>query len=115
MATAVQGQPQALASDEPRFGAVAAMFGGFWRYGRRNPELLIGLGLLAALLLFVLVGHLIVDLEKARPLSTRVLQPPSPGLPFGSDKQGRNLLAVMVVGTPQTIQIGLFAGLLGVS
>jgi peptide/nickel transport system permease protein len=87
----------------------------FWRYARRNPELLIGIGLLAALLLFVFIGHLVVDLEKARPLSTRVLQPPSPGLPFGSDKQGRNLLAVMVVGTPQTIEIGLFAGLLGVS
>ena len=28
---------------------------------------------------------------------------------------GRNLLAVMVVGTPQTLEIGVFAGLIGVS
>src|SRR5919205_4653432 len=114
MATVVQGQPQAIASDEPRFGGAAAMATEFWRYARRNPELLIGIVLLVALLLFVLIGHLIVDLEKARPLSTRVLQPPSPGLPFGSDKQGRNLLAVMVVGTPQTLQIGLAPRFLGV-
>ena len=82
---------------------------------RRNPELILGLCLLLALLAFVAVGHFIVDLDKARPLSGRPLLPPSPGLPFGSDKQGRNLLAVMVVGTPQTLEIGVIAGLIGVS
>ena len=43
------------------------------------------------------------------------LQPPSWELPFGSDKQGRNLYAVMVEGTPLTLRIGLFAGVLGVA
>jgi peptide/nickel transport system permease protein len=114
MAAVAQGQPRAVVSDEPRLNGAADIATAVWRYGRRNPELLIGIGLLASLLLFVFIGHLVVDLEKARPLSTRVLQPPSPGLPFGSDKQGRNLLAVMVVGTPQTIEIGVVAGLLGV-
>jgi peptide/nickel transport system permease protein len=90
------------------------MAGDTLAYMRRNPELIVGLCLLLALLVFVLIGHLVVDLDKARPLSTRVLQPPSPSLPFGSDKQGRNLLAVMVVGTPQTLEIGIMAGLIGV-
>ena len=36
-------------------------------------------------------------------------------LPFGSDKQGRNLFAVMVVGTPLTLRIGLIAGFIGVT
>ncbi|TME90347.1 MAG: ABC transporter permease [Chloroflexi bacterium] len=82
---------------------------------RRNPELLVGLCLLLALLAFVVIGHALVDLDKARPLSTRALQPPSSSLPFGSDKQGRNLLAVMIVGTPQTIEIGITAGVIGVT
>jgi len=42
------------------------------------------------------------------------LLPPSRELPFGSDKQGRDLFAVMVVGTPMTLRIGLIAGFLGV-
>jgi peptide/nickel transport system permease protein len=42
------------------------------------------------------------------------LRPPSWELPFGSDKQGRDLLAVMVVGTPLTLRIGLIAGFIGV-
>jgi peptide/nickel transport system permease protein len=65
-------------------------------------------------LAFVAVGHLFVNLDKAKPLSGRPLLPPSQSLLFGSDKQGRDLLAVMVLGTPQTLEIGIFAGLIGV-
>jgi peptide/nickel transport system permease protein len=82
---------------------------------RRNPELIIGLCLLLALIGFCVAGHFMVDLDKARPLSNRALQPPSPPLPFGTDKQGRNLLAVMVIGTPLTLMIGVIAGLIGVT
>jgi peptide/nickel transport system permease protein len=111
---ATVAQPQALPAWGTRASQLGAAATGILRYMRRNPELLVGLCFLLALGVFVLVGHLIVDLDKARPLSGRALQPPSPSLPFGSDKQGRNLLAVMVVGTPQTIEIGVGAGLIGV-
>jgi peptide/nickel transport system permease protein len=47
-------------------------------------------------------------------VSVRALQPPSPTLLFGSDRQGRDLFAVMVSGTPLTLRIGLIAGFLGV-
>jgi peptide/nickel transport system permease protein len=60
------------------------------------------------------IGSLFVDLEEARPISVAPLQPPSWELPFGSDKQGRNLFAVMVAGTPLTLRIGLIAGFIGV-
>lgn len=83
------------------------------RYLRRNPTLLIGLLLLLGLLLFVVIGSFLVDVQRARPLSARALQPPGGLLPFGSDKQGRDLFAVMVAGTPLTLRIGLIAGFIG--
>jgi peptide/nickel transport system permease protein len=87
---------------------------GFTRYLGRNPSLVIGAALLAVLALFVAVGHLVVDTDKARALSVRALQPPSWEFPFGTDRQGRDLLAVMVAGTPLTLRIGFIAGFLGV-
>lgn len=87
---------------------------GFLRYLRRNPSLAIGVGLLVFLALFVVIGHVVVDIEKARPLSVRTLQPPSWTYPFGTDRQGRDLLAVIVAGTPLTLRIGFIAGFLGV-
>ena len=84
-------------------------------YLRRNPPLPIGLAMLLALAIFLIVGRFTVNLEDARAVSVMPLRPPSAELPFGSDRQGRDLLAVMVAGTPLTLQIGVTAGLLGVS
>jgi peptide/nickel transport system permease protein len=85
-----------------------------FRYLRRNPSLTVGIALLAALGLFIIVGNLLVDTENARPLSVPTLRPPSRDYPFGTDRQGRDLLAVMVAGTPLTLRIGFIAGFLGV-
>jgi peptide/nickel transport system permease protein len=98
-------------SREPRMEGVRS----FGRYVRRNPALGVGIFLLLALLLFVVIGHLTVDTSQYRPLSVRPLQPPSRELPFGSDKQGRNLYSVMVLGTPLTLRIGLLAGVIGLT
>jgi len=84
------------------------------RYCQRNPSLVVGLALLAFLLLSTAIGANFVNIQDARPISVRPLQPPSWELPFGSDKQGRNLFAVMVTGTPLTLRIGLIAGFIGV-
>jgi peptide/nickel transport system permease protein len=83
-------------------------------YMRRNKSLPVGLAMLLFLAVFLIVGRFMVDLEAYRPISEAPLQAPSRELPFGSDRQGRNMFAVAVVGTPQTLQIGLTAGLLGV-
>jgi peptide/nickel transport system permease protein len=84
------------------------------RYLHRNPSLAVGIALLAALALFVAIGHFLVDTEDARPLSAPALRPPSVDYPFGTDRQGRDLFAVMVAGTPLTLRIGFIAGFLGV-
>src|SRR5499427_10694959 len=83
-------------------------------YLRRNGSLAVGIVLLGLLALFIIIGNLTVDTELARPLSVRALQPPSWENPFGTDRQGRDLLAAMVAGTPLTLKIGFIAGLLGV-
>src|SRR5215510_16136242 len=85
------------------------------RYVRRNVSLAVGIVLLMALALFVGVGNLVVDTSKSRPLSAPAVRPPSAEHPLGTDRQGRDLLATMVAGTPLTLRIGFIAGVLGVS
>jgi peptide/nickel transport system permease protein len=79
----------------------------------RNPALLAGCLLLVLLALAWLVGALAIDPARARPLSARPNLVPSWAYPLGTDRQGRNLLAVLVVGTPLTLRIGLVAGTVG--
>src|SRR5688572_3720126 len=88
--------------------------GAVLRYLRRNPSMIVGLLMLLSLALFSGIGSLFMDEQRIRPLSVMAIQPPSWDLPFGSDRQGRDLLAVMIYGTPLTIRIGLIAGFIGV-
>ena len=83
-------------------------------YLRRNVSLLVGIVLLGFLVLFMVVGAFVVDTSNAAPLSVPVLRPPSWDYPFGTDRTGRDLLAVMVAGTPLTLKIGFIAGFFGV-
>jgi peptide/nickel transport system permease protein len=80
---------------------------------RRNGTLLTGLVLLLVILALWLYGYLTVDLAKAAPLSAGPDMPPSAEYPLGTDSAGRQMLPVMVAGTPTTLQIGLIAGALG--
>jgi peptide/nickel transport system permease protein len=95
-------------SSREAIGAVRA-------YLRRNNSLIIGLALLFGMIAFAVIGSYFVDPQNARPLSVRPLQHPSWALPFGSDRQGRNLFAVITSGTLLTLRIGLIAGVLGVT
>ena len=84
-------------------------------YTLRTPKLLLGLILLSSLLLLSLVGPYVVDVETARPISVATNQPPSAKFPLGTDSGGRDVLAVIIVGTPQTLLMGVIAGLVGVT
>jgi len=85
------------------------------RYLRRNRSLVVGLCLLLLVLLFAGLGRLVWDTSLAAPLSAPPNRPPSWEHPLGTDRQGRDLLAVMIVGTPLTLYIGLLAGFIGVA
>lgn len=84
-------------------------------YLARNPSMIVGGLLLLSLAAFSGLGRLIVDTQAANPLSAPPGQPPGPGMPFGSDPQGRDILSVMILGTWLTIRTGLIAGALGVA
>ena len=106
-------------SDSPKIDfaereSLGDILGRIVRYCQRNPSLVVGLVLFALLLLSTVIGSLFVNLQDARPISVAPLKPPSWAMPFGGDKQGRNLFAVMVSGTPLTLRIGLIAGFIGV-
>jgi peptide/nickel transport system permease protein len=87
---------------------------GFGAYLKRNPKLVIGLILVGSLVLFAVLGAIFVDTDGARPMSARPSLAPSTTYPFGTDDQGRNLLAVAVVGLPLTLQVGLIAGIVAI-
>ena len=83
-------------------------------YLRRNPSLLAGIGLLLVIVLFVVIGSLKTKPDDAKPLSYKPSQPPSAEHWMGTDRLGKDILAVMAEGTPKTIRIGLIAATIGV-
>ena len=88
---------------------------GAWLRLARNPALIGGIFLLTLVLLFGPVMSLFVDAKMSRVGSGLPDQPPSLEHPLGTDTIGRDMLAVMVVGTPTTLRIGLIAGTIGLS
>src|SRR5260221_10131845 len=83
-----------------------------WRIAD-HPALAAGVTLLALLAVLWVAADLGVDPARARPLSARPNLPPSWAYPLGTDRQGRNLLAVLGLGMPLTLRIGLGAGAVG--
>jgi peptide/nickel transport system permease protein len=111
---------------------------GLFSYAQRNPSLGWGLGILLALLLFSTVGQVFINKDDAYALATIPDLPPTLdrealdkvgevetlkakldqlrlGLRpvFGTDSQGKGLLASLVLGTGMTLQIGAIAGAIG--
>lgn len=84
------------------------------RYTRRNPALAVGIGLLLAILLFWGIGSIFVPFSRTSALSVPASRVPSWEFPLGTDRQGRDLLAVMIAGTSLTLRIGLIAGFIGI-
>lgn len=80
---------------------------------RVSGNLLAGLAILALVIVVGLVGPRLVDPANAEVGAVLPSQPPSPENILGTDSQGRDMLTIMIVGTPQTLKIGIIAGLVG--
>lgn len=106
-------QPQPSSTDTPQNRQGQTKGSTLWLYLSSNPNLLMGGFLLLLLLVFSVVGQLTYNTDLARPLSAPFAMPPSAENPFGTDASGRDLLAVMILGTILTAKVGVIAGILG--
>jgi peptide/nickel transport system permease protein len=84
-----------------------------WGLVRRYPQLFSGLAIVLVILVFGPLGALFVETEMAKVGSVPVDQRPSAEYPLGTDTQGRDLLSVILLGTPLTLRIGFMAGAIG--
>jgi peptide/nickel transport system permease protein len=76
-------------------------------------QLTVGLVIIIAVALLALVGPLLWDTNLAKVGSDIPDLTPSVEHPLGTDTVGRDLLSVIIVGTPLTLSIGLIAGVIG--
>lgn len=81
---------------------------------RLSASLVAGLVILASVIILSICGPLFVDVNKALVGEVPPSKPPSSEFLLGTDSQGRDMLAVMVVAVPQTLKMGLIAGLVGI-
>ena len=81
----------------------------------RNRTLLAGIVLLGLIIIVAIVGPLLVDVAQAKVGATIPRSPPSADHWLGTDGQGRDMLTVLILAMPQTLKVGLLAGLISLS
>lgn len=80
-----------------------------------NLPLVSGVLILTAIIAVAVVGPFIVDVAATRVGATVPRLPPSAEHWLGTDGQGRDMFAVMIHALPQTLRIGIMAGLISLS
>lgn len=79
----------------------------------KEPLLTAGVGLLVLITLFALLAPFVVNVDLAQIGAAVPRQRPSAQYLLGTDVQGRDILAALILATPQTLKIGFFAGVMG--
>lgn len=94
-----------------------------------NPKLLTGTAMIAFIFLMGILGPYIYDTKLALPASSPLNRPPiwgkaNPALGFGqptwdhvlgTESSGRDMLAVLIVGSPRSLRVGMIAAGVGVA
>ena len=84
-----------------------------FRDPRITLQLVVGVTMLVALILVAVLGPILVDAKLANVSAVTPRLPPSIEHWLGSDTQGRDLWTVMMLAIPNTLKIGLIAGIVG--
>ncbi|GIK29961.1 MAG: hypothetical protein AELANPGJ_02551 [Anaerolineae bacterium] len=79
-----------------------------------HPVLIVGIALMASIILFALFGSVIIPVQDAQVGAYLPRQVPGAERLLGTDSQGRDVLAVLVYSTPQTLLMGVIAGVVGI-
>ena len=89
---------------------------------RRNPVFLFGAGIIVLFIIVAILSPLLAPHDPAdRMLADQVIKarneipPPQAGHPLGGDEQGRDLLSRMLVGSQQTLLVGVLATMIGLA
>jgi peptide/nickel transport system permease protein len=82
--------------------------------GRISGTLILGVSILLVIVLFSVIGPFFVNPHNAHVGAVRPRRPPSAEFLLGTDSQGRDMLTLLIYGTPNTIKMGLVAGFIGV-
>jgi len=91
-----------------------------WRRLRRDPVFLVGAGITLVFVIFAIISPWIAPhdpaagllLDKVRPQSNPI-PGPQPGFPLGADDKGRDFLSRLMVGSRQTLIVGVCATVIG--
>ena len=93
-----------------------------WRRLRRNPIFLIGLGITTLFVLLSILAPFLAPHDPAKWLladqisqQTNPIPDPQPGYPLGGDQKGRDLLSRLLIGSRQTLMVGVLATLGGLT
>lgn len=103
---------QARAGENTRKGIVH-FAASIQRFLVENWKVSVGLGLIVVIFILGLVGPLLRDPDLALIGAVPLNESPSLEYPLGTDSTGRDMLALMLIGTPNTIKVGVIAGLVG--
>ena len=85
------------------------------RSPRWSGSLVVGIVILLTVLFASVIGSFVVNPADGIVGAVTPSQRPSAQHLLGTDSQGRDVLTIMVKGTPQTLRIGLIAGIVGVT
>ncbi|QKE83940.1 ABC transporter permease [Arthrobacter sp. NEB 688] len=116
--TAVLVREAGSVDEKPGVSLIASA----WKRLRRNPVFLIGAGITLVFVVLALISPFIAPHDPAANLLIDQVRPqtnpvpgPQPGFPLGADDAGRDLLSRLLVGSQQTLIVGVVATLFGLT
>lgn len=93
-----------------------------WRRLRRNPVFITGAVLVSAFIVLAILSPFLAPHDPTVPMlgdqvikARNQIPPPQPGHPLGGDQVGRDLLSRLLVGSQQTLLVGVLATVIGLA